>query len=130
MLISPVQPNDPRGELIRLSVAIISDEAPMANKAVLTCVEETCRRAAGNNRLFGGKIIIFLGDFRQTCPVIRGGSKAQVVDASIRNCSFWSQFRIYRLIRHQRNAEDPEFACFIDTIGDSAGPEVPLHMLR
>ena len=63
MLISPIQPNDPRGELIRLMAVIICDEAPMANKAVLNCIEETCCQVMHNEYLFGGKIIVFLGDF-------------------------------------------------------------------
>jgi len=42
---------------------IICDEAPMANKAVLNCIEETCCQVMHNEYLFGGKIIVFLGDF-------------------------------------------------------------------
>jgi len=42
----------------------------------------------------------------------------------------WSQFHIYHLIRHRRNAEDPKFVHFINAIGDGAGLEVPLHMLQ
>jgi hypothetical protein len=34
------------------------------------------------------------------------------------------------LIRHRRNAEDPEFAQFVDAIGDGAGPDVSLDMLQ
>ncbi|KAF8197264.1 PIF1-like helicase-domain-containing protein [Mycena galopus ATCC 62051] len=70
MLESPIDPSDPRGELIREAALIIWDEAPMANRAVLSCVEETCRRVMGNDLPFGGKVIFLLGDFRQTCPVI------------------------------------------------------------
>ncbi|KAF8180457.1 DNA helicase Pif1 like protein, partial [Mycena galopus ATCC 62051] len=79
MLESPIDPSDPRGELIREAALIIWDEAPMANRAVLACVEETCRRVMGNDLPFGGKVIVLLGDFRQTCPVIRWGSRAEVV---------------------------------------------------
>jgi hypothetical protein len=43
----------------------------MANHAVMACVEETCRHVMGaNDSPFGDKIIVLLGDFRQTCPVI------------------------------------------------------------
>lgn len=124
MLISPIQANDPQGELIRLTAVIICDEAPMANEAVLNCVEETCRRVMHNKYLFGGKIIVLLGDFRQTCPVIQHSSKAQVIDASIKSCSFWNQLQIYHLTQHCQNAEDPTFARFVDVIGDGVGPQV------
>jgi len=62
----------------------------MGNKAVLACVDDTCRRVMQNNDLFGTKIVILLGDFRQTCPVIRKGSKAQIIDASIKSWPFWN----------------------------------------
>ena len=101
----------------------------MANRAVLVCVEETCRHVMKKDSPFGGKIMILLGDFRQTCPVIRGGSRAQIVDASIKSSPLWSNFTIHRLFRHRRNAEDIPFANFVDSIGDGAGPEVSLDML-
>ncbi|KAJ7220657.1 DNA helicase Pif1 like protein, partial [Mycena pura] len=78
MLESPIDPGDPRGELLRQAALIIWDEAPMANKAVLVCVE-ALRRIMGNSLPFGGKVLILLGDFRQTCPVVRQGSRAEVV---------------------------------------------------
>ena len=108
----------------------ICDEAPMANKAVIACVDETCRRVMHGDELFGGKVIILVGDFRQTCPVIRNGLKAQVVDASIRSWAFWDDLKIYHLTRPCRNACDPEFQQWVDRIGDGAGPHIDLSMLK
>lgn len=129
-LVSSINEGDSRAQLLRRARLIIWDEAPMANRAVLACVEETLRLCMGNNLTFGGKAIILLGDFRQTCPVIRGGSRAQVVEASIRSSPLWSAFCIRRLTVPIRNAQDPEFAQFVDEIGDGAGPEVSLSMLH
>ena len=129
-LTSPINADDGRGELLRRASIVIWDEAPMANRAVLSCVEETLRRCMRNNAPFGGKVIILLGDFRQTCPVVRGGSRAQVVQASIRSSPLWNEFTIRRLLVPIRNAQDPEFADFVDAIGDGAGPEVTLSMLE
>jgi hypothetical protein len=63
MLVSPIQPGSPCGELIRDMSVIIWDEAPMANRAVMACVDEMCQRVMGNDSPFGDKIIILLGDF-------------------------------------------------------------------
>ncbi|KAH9894982.1 DNA helicase Pif1 like protein, partial [Cubamyces lactineus] len=68
-----------RGELIREASVIIWDEAPMAKSAVLSCVEATCRRVMRNNLPWGGKVVVLLGDFRQTCPVVRNGTRSDVV---------------------------------------------------
>ena len=84
----------------------------------------------GNDQPFGGKIIVVLGDFRQMCPVVRGGTRAQVIDASIKSSPLWELFTIYRLTIPIHNAEDPEFAHFVDMIGDGAGPQVPLMLLE
>lgn len=129
MLTAQIKRGDARAELIAHASLIIWDEAPMANRAVLACVEETCRRVMDNNEPFGGKVIVLLGDFRQTCPVIRRGTRAQVVDASIKSSSLWPGFQIHRLAIPIRNAEDLEFAGFVDAIGQGAGPQVSLDML-
>ena len=129
MLLSPIQPDSPNGELIRDTSVIIWDEAPIANCAVLACVEETCQHVMKNDSPFGAKIMILLGDFCQTCPVICGGSQAQIVDASIKSSPLWSYFTAYHLFRHRHDAEDLPFAHFVDSIGDGAGPDVSLDML-
>lgn len=129
-LVSPIEPHDPRGELIREASAIIWDEAPMAKSAVLSCVEETCRRVMRNDLPFGGKVVVLLGDFRQTCPVVRNGTRRQIVDASIRSSPLWDEFLTLRLHQPIRNAEDLSYAEFVDLVGDGAGPHVPLDLLQ
>jgi ATP-dependent DNA helicase PIF1 len=129
MLLSPIQLHDPHGELIQMAALTICDEAPMGNKAVLTCMDKTCCRVMQQDSLFGGKIFILLGDFQQTCPVIRRGSKAQVIDASIKSWPFWNDLKIYHLTQPYQNAEDPDFAQFVNEIGDGASPDVSLDML-
>ncbi|KAF8168817.1 hypothetical protein K438DRAFT_1460266, partial [Mycena galopus ATCC 62051] len=75
-----VERSDPRGELLYEAALFIWDEAPMANRAVLACVDDDLlRRIMGNALLFGDKVLILLGDFQQTCPVISTGTRAQVV---------------------------------------------------
>lgn len=130
MLESPISPTDSRAALIRQSSLIIWDEAPMANRAVLACVDETCRRIMQSPLPFGGKVIVLLGDFRQTCPVIRKGTKAEVINASISHSAIWPMFTIHHLITPIRNAEDPAFAAFVDAIGDGGGPDISFQGLQ
>ena len=100
----------------------------MANRTVLGCVEEVCRIAMGNNKPFGGKVIILLGDVHQTCPVIHSGTRVQIIDASIKSSPLWPLFTILRLNIPIRNVEDPEFSAFVDSIGDGSHFEIPLDM--
>ena len=55
----------------------------MANCAVLACVEECYQKVMGNQTPFGGKVVVLLGDFQQTCPVIPRGTKADILNACI-----------------------------------------------
>ncbi|KAF5335688.1 hypothetical protein D9611_009568 [Ephemerocybe angulata] len=110
MLETPISPNDARAEVIDEASLIVWDEAPMANRAVLSCVNDVLCNVSRTNTPFGGKAVVLLGDFRQTCPVIR-------------------DFFTHALIRPIRNAADPEFAHFVNTIGNGGGPNIPLDGL-
>ncbi len=61
MLESTLTGNDARSDLIRQAKLIVWDEAPMANKTVMQCVNDVCKKIMKNNRRFGGKAIILLG---------------------------------------------------------------------
>ncbi|EAU89145.1 helicase-like protein [Coprinopsis cinerea okayama7 len=129
MLVAGITAGDSRSELIESAAMIVWDEAPMANRAVPSCVNDVLCDIMATDEPFGGKVIILLGDFRQTCPVIRRGSRAEVVEASIKSSPLWRYFTIHRLIHPIRNAEDPDFAAFVNSIGDGAGPDIPLQNL-
>ncbi|KIO07252.1 hypothetical protein M404DRAFT_101109, partial [Pisolithus tinctorius Marx 270] len=79
MLQWPIQPGTPCMELIRNASLIIWDEAPMANYAILVCVNKVCCLLMDHNAPFGGKVVVLLGNFCQTCPVIHGSSRTQIV---------------------------------------------------
>jgi len=130
MLISPIQFNHARADLIRQCAIFIWEEAPMANRSVFECVEDTCQRVTQSNLPFGNKIFILLGDFRQTCPVIPGGTTIQIIDASIKTSPLWRHFKIRPLHERFRNAADPDFANFVDAIGDGAGPDISMQGLQ
>ncbi|WVZ67157.1 hypothetical protein U9M48_016277, partial [Paspalum notatum var. saurae] len=71
-------------QLLKEASLIIWDEATMTRRQAVEALDN-CMRDIMNapDRPFGGKIVVFGGDFRQVLPVIRKGSRAQIVDASI-----------------------------------------------
>ena len=83
----------------------------------------------GNQIPFGGKVVILLGDFHQTCPVVRCGTKADILNASISRCNVWPSFQIAQLTTPIRNAADPDFASYVDKIGEGEGPRITLSFL-
>ncbi|GJR47868.1 DNA helicase [Tanacetum coccineum] len=52
--------------------------------------------------LFGGKIVILGGDFRQTLPVKKGAAKEELISASITESHLWWHFKICTLKENKR----------------------------
>ena len=45
----------------------------------------------GCNQPFGGKVMVFGGDFRQVLPVVPWGSRAQITDATLQQSYIWEK---------------------------------------
>ncbi|XP_042413502.1 ATP-dependent DNA helicase pif1-like [Zingiber officinale] len=69
-------------ELIRRASAIVWDEAPMANRYSFESVNKTFQDIMGNVLAFGGKTMVFGGDFRQVLPVVKRGSVREQIAAN------------------------------------------------
>lgn len=59
-------------ELCKLSDLFPWDECPMSNRFLIQALDKTLRDIMCNIP-FGGKVILFSGDFRQILPVVQGG---------------------------------------------------------
>ena len=66
---------------------------------------------------FGGKTVVFGGDFRQVLPVVRRGSRAQVVGASLWMSYLWDSMRHLKLVHNMRAKSDPWFAKYLLRVG-------------
>jgi len=53
------------------------------------------------NLSFGGKTMVFGGDFRQVLPVVQRGSRAQIVGASLRMSYLWNSIRHLKLVQYE-----------------------------
>ncbi|KAK7328215.1 hypothetical protein VNO77_22317 [Canavalia gladiata] len=61
------------------------------------------------NKPFGGKVIVFCGDFRQILPVIPKGSKQDVVHASINSSYLWEFCEVLTLTKNMRKQNISQF---------------------
>ncbi|XP_075082877.1 uncharacterized protein LOC107802781 isoform X1 [Nicotiana tabacum] len=61
--------------LIRDVKLIVWDEASMAKKNIIEALDTLLRDIMDVDTMFGGKVVVFGGDFRQTLPVVRNGKK-------------------------------------------------------
>lgn len=95
----------------------------MANRASVEAVDVLCRQLGDANLPFGGKALIAVGDFRQVAPVVKGGSLADVIDASIKSSWLWPSFHVLHLTQPMRNAADLAFSAYVDDIGEDTAQE-------
>jgi hypothetical protein len=79
----------------------------------------------GSEQLFGGKVICFGGDPRQTLPVVRRGGRAQIVRACIQMSPLYSSMKEHKLSQNMRT--DPEEAQFSDYILKFGNGEDDIH---
>ena len=73
-------------KLIRQAKLIRWDEAPMAKRHTVETVDRSFRDIMDKYAPFGGKVMVFGGDFRQVLPK---STRAETVDASIVRSYFW-----------------------------------------
>ncbi|XP_021980701.1 uncharacterized protein LOC110876850 [Helianthus annuus] len=103
-----INPNGGVARLLRQTTLIIWDEAPMVHKHVFEALDRTLRDiltcgSSNNSELpFGGKVIVFGGDFRQILPVIPNGSRQDIVNASLSSSYLWARCKVLRLTKNLR----------------------------
>ncbi|KAL3633896.1 hypothetical protein CASFOL_022658 [Castilleja foliolosa] len=102
---------------------------------------------ANKDKPFGGKTVVFGGDFRQILPVVPKGSRQDIVNATINSSYLWKHCKVLRLTKNMRlqsldnmdeRAQLKEFSEWIASIGDgklgidddcAASIEIPDDML-
>ncbi|XP_019181597.1 PREDICTED: uncharacterized protein LOC109176597 [Ipomoea nil] len=110
-------------ELLRHSKLILWDEASMANRRCVESLEVTLRDLMNSDDTFGGKVVVFGGDFRQTLPVIRGGKREDFIEASlVKSPSIWPKIQHLRLDENMRARSDPGFSDYLMRIGNGTEP--------
>ncbi|XP_010683587.1 uncharacterized protein LOC104898232 [Beta vulgaris subsp. vulgaris] len=88
--------------LLKHPAIIIWDEAPMTHRYHFEAVDRSLKDLMENDLPFGGKIIVFGGDFRQVLPVVRNGTRAQMIDASFVKSLIWRHVNILHLRENMR----------------------------
>ncbi|XP_057808736.1 uncharacterized protein LOC131023211 [Salvia miltiorrhiza] len=130
---SNINQGSPLAELIVKCKLIIWDEAPMMHKFCFEALDRSLRdimrfvNPSSASTPFGGKTVVFGGDFRQILPVIPKGSRQDIVFATINSSYLWRYCKVLRLKKNMRlqnmgssaeAVELEEFSKWIASIGD------------
>jgi hypothetical protein len=111
-----------RAELIRQATAIIIDEAFMLQRNSFRAFEQLILDIRSPSL----RCIVYVGDLQQIPPVIKWGTKADILRASIRWDRRWDSYSKLTLTRNQRAAKDPEYAKMAMQIGAGTAATVKL----
>ncbi|XP_044594412.1 uncharacterized protein LOC123271894 [Cotesia glomerata] len=102
---------------------IIWDECTMSHKRALEAVNRTMKDIRNDQREMGGITLVLAGDFRQTLPVVKRGTRADEVNACLKSSNLWPKFDQLSLSTNMRvhlygdlNAE--EFSSMLLEIGN------------
>ena len=101
-------------KLIRIAKLIIWDEVFSCHRYNVEALDRTLKDIMESKESFGGKVICFGGDPRQTLPVVRRGGRAQIVRACIQMSPLYSSMKEHKLTQNMRtDPEEVEFSDFI-----------------
>lgn len=89
----------------------------MAKKNMIEVLDVLLRDIMDVNTLFGGKVIIFGGDFRQTLPVVRSGKKV-FIHESLLYSNIWNELEKLHLSENMCAKTDPSFCEYFLRIGN------------
>ena len=117
---------DDVAELLTKAKLIIWDEAPMTHRRVFDCVDRSLKDLMkkidplNERRIFGGKIVVFGGDFRQIPPVVKRGCREDTVASCLNAPQFGNK-------SSQSNSQSI-CACYATTVSQRANRiEYGLH---
>ncbi|KAG5615400.1 hypothetical protein H5410_015224 [Solanum commersonii] len=76
-------------KLIRQAKLLIWDEEHMAKRHTIETVDRSFRDIMDSDIPFGGKVMVFGGDFRQVLSIVPKSTRAKKVDASLVRSYLW-----------------------------------------
>ncbi|XP_020249306.1 ATP-dependent DNA helicase PIF1-like [Asparagus officinalis] len=125
-----ISKRDGISKLIRIARLIIWDEALMAKRVAIETLDRTLRDLMDQDEPFGGKVIVFGGDFRQVLPVVPRSTRSQTIKESLVSSYLWSKMIKLQLSKNMRAKSDTAFSEFLLRIGNGDEPTVTQDLIK
>ncbi|KAG5235502.1 ATP-dependent DNA helicase [Salix suchowensis] len=97
-----IKKNTNLSHLLEMTSLIIWDEAPMNHRCCFEALDRSLRDILAHDQPFGGKTVLLGGDFRQILPVVTGGTREDIIHASLSSSPLWHEFKIFTLNENMR----------------------------
>ncbi len=109
---SSLKDGDQRFEFLSQADFAVIDEAPSLMRANWEAFVQLLIRVN-----FKG-VLLLAGDYRQIAPVVRGGQRSDIVNASPRRSLLWAHVEKHKLSTVRRIPDDLEYAQHVTAIGN------------
>lgn len=109
-----------KGQVLARAHILLWDEVGTAPAAGVDAADACLRDLCCNDVPFGGKIIVFGGDLRQTLPIVEFGERADIVASAFVSSHIWSSglLQHLKLTSNIRADRDVAFRDFLLRVGD------------
>ena len=107
---------------LRETSLFVIDEVSMLSKFGLHVIDRLLRSLMSVDIPFGGKVVLFGGDFRQTLPVIPRGNETDIIDNCVTSSPLWANCVVFKLTKNMRAEGDNKFSRFLLELGNGSQP--------
>ncbi|XP_075588849.1 uncharacterized protein LOC142597684 [Dermatophagoides farinae] len=97
---------------------LIIDEVSMMSIHVINIIDLLLKDLMQSQEVFGGKLIIFGGDFRQISPIVPRGICVSSADLSIKKSPLWIYAKRFSLSTNMRSANFAEYNEWLLKLGN------------
>lgn len=97
-----IKKDSAKAKLLQNCKLIIWDEATMSHKKAMEAVDSTLQDLKDNTQIMGGVTLVFAGDFRQTLPIVPRGTRADQMNACLKNSYLWHHIKTMSLTLNMR----------------------------
>ncbi|KAL8564193.1 hypothetical protein ACOMHN_017462 [Nucella lapillus] len=84
-----IHKNTDKANVLKQAKLIVWDKCTMAHKNALQAFKMALQDIRDSPKLFCGVTLLIAGDFRQTLPIITGGTPADELDACLKSSHLW-----------------------------------------
>ncbi|CAL5375236.1 unnamed protein product [Camellia sinensis] len=83
-----------------------------------------------SNLLFGGKVVVFGGDFRQVLPVVPNSTRNECINVMLVMSYIWHSLETIKLTEIMRAKHDPTFSNFLLSVGNGTEQQISPETIR
>ena len=102
----------------------------MARRQSIEALDELLKDFMYSNLLFGGKVVVFGGDFRQVLLVVPKSTRNECINAMLVMSYIWHSLENIKLTQNMRAKHDPTFSYFLLSVGNGTEQQISPETIR